>query len=193
MHYLTTDVVGGFNSFVEEQKKVEGDAVITTVLFNEEMETVHDHVDLCLVKPMKVEDFRARGMTALMDAVGSTIDSVGKRLSETPENARPSNVLFVIMTDGMENASRMYDASKVKEMIEHQHEKYSWEFIFVGAGIDAYAVGNTIGIKGSNTMNTRATTDGMKSMYCAMSVATTSLRSKGYVDSDWKSDYESNC
>lgn len=193
MHHLTMDVVGGFNSFVEEQKKVEGDAVITTVLFNTEIDTVHNHVNLSNVVPMKIEDFQACGMTALMDAVGSAIDSVGKRLSETPENDRPSKVLFVIMTDGMENASRKYDVARVKEMIEHQQTKYGWEFIFVGAGIDAYAVGNTIGIKGENTMNTRATTDGVSAMYCAMSAATTSLRSKGFVDSKWKEGHESGC
>lgn len=191
MHHLTCDVVGGFNAFVEEQKKVEGEAMITTILFNTDIETVHNHASLSNVAPMKIEEFQARGMTALMDAVGFTIDAVGKRLSETKEEDRPSKVLFVIMTDGMENASREYDVSHVKEMIEHQQNKYGWEFIFVGAGIDAYAVGNTIGIKSENTMNTRATADGMSAMYCAMSAATTSLRAKGFIDSDWKAGNES--
>lgn len=192
MHHLTMDVVGGFNAFVEEQKRVEGEAVITTVLFNTEIESVHNHTNLSNVTPMKIEDFQTRGMTALMDAVGSTIDAVGKRLSMTPEDSRPSKVLFVIMTDGMENASREYNVTRVKKMIEHQQTKYGWEFIFVGAGIDAYEVGNTIGIKRENTMNTRATTDGMSAMYCAMSAATTSLRAKGFVSSDWKEGHESN-
>ena len=143
MSGLAADTIGGFNELIEKQKKIEGDAYVTTVLFDHEYEVLHDHVALGEVAPLTDKEYFARGSTALLDAVGRTINAVGARLGATPEEERPAHVVFVITTDGMENASREYTAKQVREMVEHQQQKYSWQFVFLGANMDAVSEART--------------------------------------------------
>ena len=137
MSGLAADTIGGFNELIEKQKKIEGCAYVTTVLFDHEYEVLLDHVALEEVAPLTDKEYFARGSTALLDAVGRTIDAVGARLAATAEEERPEHVVFVITTDGMENSSREYTAQRVRGMIEHQQQKYSWQFVFLGANMDA--------------------------------------------------------
>ena len=178
MSGLTDDTIGGFNSFIEQQKKVDGEAKLTTVLFDDRYELLHNGVDINEVKPLTRDDY----MTALYDAIGKTINDVGDRLSKTPEDDRPSKVIVVITTDGAENSSVEFSQSKIKEMITHQTEKYSWEFIFLGANIDSVAVGDSIGIAANRSANYSASDKGVASVYCAMCDTISTYRNTGTVD-----------
>ena len=190
MSSLRDDTIGGFNSYVEDQKKEPGEAYLTTVCFDDEYRLIHDHVNLQDVAPLSHKDYSPRGCTALMDAVGRTINSVGARLAATPEEERPSHVIFVITTDGYENASKEFTRSQVKKMIEHQQSKYSWQFIFIGAGIDAYSEAESIGIGGMCTMSASKSSKGVVDTYYSVSNATTMVRSlcttDGLTDDSWK-------
>ena len=132
MYNLVNDTIGGYNSMIENQKKEQGDAYVTTVLFDDNYELLHDHINLKEIKPITDKEYYTRGSTALLDAVGKTINSIGVRLNNTPEDERPDKVIFVITTDGYENASRKFTKTQIKDMIEHQQNKYSWTFIFLG-------------------------------------------------------------
>ena len=167
---------------IEKQKKETGEAYVTTVLFNHEYTLLHDHVNLQDVQPMTTGDYWTRGTTALFDAVGSTINSVGRRLSDTPEDERPEKVIFVITTDGYENASKEFNRSKVKEMIEHQQSKYSWLFMFLGANIDAAEEASDIGIDARFARTYTASDIGTTSVYNAVSDAVKSVRECEFSD-----------
>ena len=187
MQPLTDDTIGGFNSYVEEQKKEPGEAYLTTVLFDDRYIILHDHINLKDVPSLTDHEYRPTGMTALMDAIGKTINNVGHRLANTPEEERPSHVIFVITTDGYENASREFTRTQVKRMIEHQQEKYSWQFLFLGAGIDAYKEASSIGIGGVHTMSVTADSIGTQNVYCSVSNASKSIRSSNSIaDEKWK-------
>ena len=187
MQPLTDDTIGGFNSYVEEQKKEPGEAYLTTVLFDDRYIILHDHINIHDVPPLTDHEYRPTGMTALMDAIGKTINNVGRRLANTPEEERPSHVIFVITTDGYENASREFTRTQVKRMIEHQQEKYSWQFLFLGAGIDAYKEASSIGIGGVYTMSVTADSIGTQNVYCSVSNASKSIRSSNSIeDEKWK-------
>lgn len=177
MGHLTDDTIGGFNSMIESQKNEPGEAYVTTVLFDDEYELLHDHVNIQDIKPITRNEYFARGWTALLDAVGKTINSVGARLSETPEDERPEKVIFVITTDGMENASREFAKSKVKEMIEHQQSKYSWVFMFLGANMDAVSEASSLGINTDFARTYTASDLGTKSVYATVDCAMASIRS----------------
>ena len=185
MMHLTDDTIGGFNSFIEKQKGEPGEALLTTVLFDDQYEVLHNGVSLKEVQPMTKDQYWARGMTAMYDAIGKTINEVGHRLSETPEQYRPGKVIFVITTDGMENASREFTQTKVKEMIQHQTEKYSWDFIFLGANIDSAATAEGIGIKAGYAADYVASAQGTSSMYFAVDAAVSSSRATGTVSACW--------
>ncbi|MEK3806313.1 vWA domain-containing protein [Bacillus sp. FSL H8-0547] len=161
---LEQDVIGGFNSFVENQCWHEGDTVLTAVLFDDEYEVLWKGEDAKSVK-LTVEDYYVRGLTALLDAIGKTITDVGRRLSKTSQEQRPGKVIFVITTDGQENASKEFSYDKVHELIKHQQEKYSWEFIFMGANIDVAKEAENIGIRSDNAYSFEASEVGMKEMY----------------------------
>jgi uncharacterized protein YegL len=186
MRNLTDDTIGGFNSFIETQKGENGEATLTTVLFDDEYELLHDGVNIQDVKELTNKEYFARGMTALLDAIGKTINTVGDRLSKTIENNRPSKVIFVITTDGQENASKEFTQPQIKEMIEHQKSKYNWEFIFLGANIDAVSTATNYGITLSS--NYTANTIGTKTLYNAVTDSVSNFRSVGYVESDWSKD-----
>ena len=146
MHSIIGDAIGGINGFIDEQQKVEGEARLTTVLFDNEILTVHESVPIQEVEPFNSATYRPRGSTALFDAVGSTIDALGDRLSRLPEEKRPGKVLFVILTDGHENASRRYSTNQVKEMIKRQQDEWKWEFIYLSADVNAFDHGRALGI-----------------------------------------------
>jgi len=160
---LESDTIGGFNGFVKKQADL-GQTSLTTVLFDDQYEILHNGIDAENVV-LTGDEYFTRGSTALLDAVGKTINDVGKRLSETPEASRPGKVIFVITTDGLENASREFSYNEVKKMITHQSEKYGWEFVFMGANIDVAKEGNKLGIKANRSFCFAATPVGISSLY----------------------------
>ncbi len=170
MEHLASETIGGFNSLIEKQKKeTEGEVYVTTVLFDDKYELLHDHMNIHDIPRLTDKDYYARGCTALLDAVGRTIDRVGERLSKTAEDQRPSQILFVITTDGYENASVDYTKSKVKDMITLQQNTYSWKFLFLGADIDAVSEADSLGIRHSGVCRSSASVDGIKTSYQAVS------------------------
>jgi uncharacterized protein YegL len=187
MSSLVSDTIGGFNSFIEQQKKEQGEAKITTVLFDDQYEVLHNCVDIHEIKELTEREYSARGMTAMLDAIGKTINDVGDRLSKTKESERPKKVIFVITTDGLENSSREFSKPRIKEMIEHQRNKYNWNFLFLGANIDSIAEAGSLGIDINYASNYSATAIGTQSLYGAVSKATSSLRSStgNEVTLDW--------
>lgn len=188
MYNLVSDTIGGFNSMIESQKKEPGEAYVTTVLFDDHYELLHDHINLKEIQPITDREYYTRGCTALLDAIGKTINSIGARLNNTPEDERPDKVIFVIMTDGYENASNEFTKSQVKEMIEHQQDKYSWTFMFLGADIDAVGEAQSLGIKSDFARSHTHTSLGTQSVYSAVSNAVTYLRG----DASWNSDNASS-
>ena len=146
MSGLEKDTIGGYNSMLERQKKEEGEAVISTVLFDDKIEVLHDRENLYEVKNITGEDYYVRGCTALLDAVGTTIQRIGSIQKEMPADERPEKTMFIITTDGMENASKEYTYSKVKKLVEDKKKKQHWEFIFLGANIDAVEVAGRFGV-----------------------------------------------
>ena len=180
MRNLVDDTIGGFNSMIEQQKAdTNGEVRVTTVLFDNFYEVLHDHVDIKEIQPLTRFNYYARGTTALLDAVGKTIDSVGERLAATPEEERPGKVMFVITTDGKENASCSYTQAQIKEMIEHQKTKYSWVFMFLGANIDAEEVGQSYGIDKSLSKTYTASSRGVDSTYKVACDSMSYMRSCG--------------
>jgi len=146
MSGLEKDTIGGYNSMLERQKKEEGEAIISTVLFDDKTEVLHNRKDLYKVKAITDKDYYVRGCTALLDAVGGAIQHIGNVQKNTPADERPEKTMFIITTDGMENASREYTYQKVKKMVEEKKKKYHWEFIFLGANIDAVEVAGRFGV-----------------------------------------------
>ncbi|WHZ04230.1 VWA domain-containing protein [Neobacillus sp. YX16] len=173
---LESDTIGGFNAFIENQRKLEGKTLVTGVLFDDQYEVVWNGAEAEKVK-LTTEEYFVRGCTALLDAVGKTILDVGYRLSKTNEADRPGKVIYVITTDGFENASREFTYKKVKELIKHQQEKYNWEFIFLGANIDAEKEADSLGINIENAYSFEASEEGVESMYKMVSEAVTEKRS----------------
>lgn len=185
MGHITESTISGFNEFLEKQKSLPGEAKLTTVLFDNAYELLHDAVDIKEVRPLTTNEYWTRGCTALYDAIGKTIDDIGARLAATPEGERPSKVIVVITTDGYENASREYSQADVKNKITHQTEKYSWEFIFLGANIDSEAVSADIGICSANTADYVTSVVGVSMMFSAADDAVKSVRSTGSVSAGW--------
>ena len=193
MSGLAADTIGGFNELIEKQKKIDGDAYVTTVLFDHEYEVLHDHVALGEVAPLTDKEYFARGSTALLDAVGRTIDSVGARLAAAPEEERPEHVVFVITTDGRENSSREYTAQRVREMVEHQQQKYSWQFVFLGANMDAVSEARNLGISAQYAADFTPTGRGVNRMYAkALDNVMCCERMGASLSADWKSSLETD-
>ena len=160
MSGLEADTIGGFNSMIEKQKKAEGEALISTVLFDNTSEVIHDRVSVQNIKPMTDEDYSVRGCTALLDAIGGAIHHIGNVHKYARAEDVPEHTLFVITTDGIENASRRYDSEKVKKMIERQKEKYGWKFLFLGANIDAVETARYFGISEDRAVNYHSDSEG---------------------------------
>lgn len=172
MHCLVDDTIGGYNSFIEEQKNSEGQTAVTLVTFNDKVQTKYESIDVNDVLKLTKKDYVPGGMTALLDAIGTTIDKVGKRLAETPEENRPSKVIVMITTDGQENSSTEYTRSRVKAMIEEQTNKYSWQFLFAGANIDSEKEAESIGINKAFATNYSYNSSGVDSVYRSLSAVT---------------------
>jgi len=143
---LESDTIGGFNSMLAKQQAEPGECRLTTILFDDRYEVLHDRIDIKAVSPLTEKEYYVRGNTALLDAIGTSINKIGGVQKNTAEDYRAAKVLFIITTDGMENASHEFSYEKIKSMIEHQKTKYSWEFIFLGANIDAVDVADRFGI-----------------------------------------------
>ena len=185
MYPLIDDTIGGFNSFIESQKKLKGKAYLTTVLFGNNITNLHNRVDLQEITPMTKSQYIAGGQTALLDAIGFTIDEVQKRIDNSKSNDRPDKVICAIITDGEENSSKVYNREKVEAMIKHQTLCHNWEFIFLGATMDTVRVAMEIGIV--NTVAYTANSIGTKSAYVALDNAVNTVRTLGSIDESWKS------
>ena len=175
MGHLTGDTIGAYNAYLDEQKKADGETRITTVLFDDKYELLFNGAKIDDAY-LDHEKYYVRGMTALYDAVGKTILDVGHRLSKTPESERPEKVIFIITTDGYENASCEFTQRKIKEMIEHQSSKYSWEFMFFGANIDSAAVADTIGVAPDMACDFEPSAEGVHRMMAGCCEKTAKLR-----------------
>ncbi|NLK68958.1 MAG: VWA domain-containing protein [Clostridiaceae bacterium] len=176
-----SDTIGGFNAFIEKQSEEPGEAIVTTVLFDDQYEILWNGVSAKEIK-LTENEYYVRGMTALLDAVGKTILDVGERLSKTQEHERPGKVIFVITTDGMENSSKEFNYDRVRELIKHQEEKYSWEFIFLAANIDASQEAAKIGIKHDDAFGYEVSVDGIQKMYSVVNETVTKRRQKHQSD-----------
>ncbi|HEX8736254.1 MAG TPA: vWA domain-containing protein [Pyrinomonadaceae bacterium] len=168
MESVKSDTIGGFNSFLEGQQKVEGEASLSLVQFDDQYEIVYTDRDINSADRLTEATFQPRGMTALYDAVGRTINSVGQRLAALAEGERPDKVLLVIMTDGFENSSREFNAAKVAEMITHQRDVYKWEFMFIGANQDAVLSAKEIGLPTHAALTFAPNAAGTKAVYSAV-------------------------
>jgi len=178
MHGLTEKSVEGFNKFVEDQKKIEGTADLTLVIFDTEYETVFEDVDIQKVRQISANDIFARGMTALHDSVGRTIDSLGLKLDKLTENEKPEHVVVVVMTDGHENSSKEYSAEQIKKLITQQEDDYNWNFLFMGANQDSFVEGGKLGFKASNISNYVPSDFGTRSAYASTSNFVGNIRGK---------------
>ena len=173
---LEDDTIGGFNAFIAKQKKEEGEALISTVLFDDRCEVIYDRVDLRKIEPMTDKQYYVRGCTALLDALGGAIHHIGNVHKYAREEDRPEKTLFIITTDGMENASRRYDYDRVRTMVERQKEKYNWEFLFLGANMDAIETAGHFGISKDRAVNFVCDSEGTKLNYEVLSAAVTGFR-----------------
>lgn len=176
MRGLEADTIGGFNSMIEKQKKEDGEAYISTVLFDNRSEVIHDRLPLDQIGKMTDKEYYVRGCTALLDAIGGAIHHIGNVHKYAREEDRPEKTLFIITTDGMENASRQYTYARVKEMVQHQKEKYGWEFLFLGANIDAAAEAGRFGISADRAVNYENDHIGASLNYEVLSEAVSSVR-----------------
>ena len=189
---LEGDTIGGFNSMIEKQKKEPGQALVSTVLFDNEAEVIHDRVDIQKIEPMTEKEYYVRGCTALLDAVGGAIHHIGNVHKYAREEDRPEKTLFVITTDGMENASRKYGYDRVKAMIQRQKEKYGWEFIFLGANIDAAKEAARFGISADRAANYHADSMGTAVIYEAVSEAVCNVRASRPMSKEWKRNIDAD-
>lgn len=186
MSGLERDTIGGFNSMIEQQKKAEGEALISTVLFDNVSEVLHDRVNVKDIRPMTDRDYTVRGCTALLDAIGGAIHHIGNVHKYARPEDVPEHTMFVITTDGMENASRRYNSEKVKQMIERQKAKYGWEFLFLGANIDAVETASQFGIGADRAVNYQCDSEGTALNYEVVSEAISSVRCSAPLSADWK-------
>lgn len=186
MSGLESDTIGGFNSMIENQKKQDGKAYVSTILFDNVSEVIHDRVSLEKVQPMTENDYYVRGCTALLDAIGGAIHHIGNIHKYARKEDVPERTMFVITTDGMENASRNYDLKTVKKMIERQQEKYGWEFLFIGANIDAVQTASSFGIPKSRAVNYNPDGEGTRIVYESVSSAVSQCRACAPISDKWK-------
>lgn len=186
MSGLENDTIGGFNAMLKKQKEEPGEAFVTTVLFDNGYELLHDRINIKGVRPISDKEYYIGGTTALLDAIGKTIHKIGNAQKHTGEDLRADKVLFIITTDGMENASREYSHSKIKAMVERQKERYGWEFIFLGANIDAVAVAERVGISAKRAANYHADGEGTLLNYETVCHVVSELRASRPIRDDWK-------
>jgi uncharacterized protein YegL len=190
MSGLESDTIGGYNAMLEKQKALDGECRITTALFDNNYEILHDRIDIRAVSPITEKEYQVGGSTALLDAVGRTIQKIGNAQKHTAEDYRTEKVMFVIITDGMENSSREYSAEKVKALIERQKAQYGWEFIFLGANIDAVETAGRIGISADRAQNYHADREGVNLNFSVMSQAVAAYRKRSVIPEGWNEDIQ---
>ena len=190
MHGLEKDTIGGFNSMLAKQKDGEGDVLVSTVLFDDRCQVLHDRLHIQEIKPMTEKEYYVRGCTALLDAVGGAVHHIGNIHKYAREEDRPSKTLFVIITDGMENSSKRYDYAKVKQMIERQQERYGWEFMFLGANMDAIGEAGRFGIKAHMAAEYLCDEVGTDLNYKAINEVICGVRACRTVGAEWKANIE---
>lgn len=188
MHGLEADTIGGFNSFIEEQKKEEGECIVTTVLFNHKAVLAHDRVPLEKIENMTEADYKTGGNTALLDAVGRAIHHFVVLYKNSPKEEVPEKTIVVITTDGHENSSILYSYSEIKKMIEHEQNKYGWEFIFLGANIDAEAEAALLGIREDRSVTFCCDSVGVRINNATITRAVSQLRRGEMLDENWKAE-----
>ena len=193
MSGLEKDTIGGFNSMLDKQRKEDGEVSITTVLFDDRMQVLHDREDLAKIANLTGKDYQPGGCTALLDALGKTIKHISKVQKSLPEDERPEKTMFIITTDGQENSSHEYSYEKIRKMIEKKQEKKQWEFLFLGANMDAISAAADIGIKADRATNYHCDAAGTAVNYEALSRAVTKYRmcAMGHADealADWDKD-----
>ena len=190
MSGLESDTIGGFNGMLGKQKKEEGEANVTTVLFDDQIDIIHDRFPIDVVKPLTEEDYYVRGCTALLDAVGSTVKKVENIQNRLPEELKAEKVIFVITTDGQENASQEYSAKMVKKMIEQSQER-GWQFLFLGANIDAAEEAEKIGIRRTHAASYKNDSRGVQLNFQATERILSCMRSACYDDEDYEEEMDS--
>lgn len=188
MSGLESDTIGGFNAMIEKQKKQDGECYVSTVLFDNVSEVLHDRVKLSGIKPMTDNEYTVRGCTALIDAIGGAIHHIGNVHKYARPEDVPEHTIFVITTDGMENASHKYSSDKVKKMIERQKEQYGWEFLFIGANIDAVETAAQYGISKDRAVNYNADEIGTHILYESVSAVVGNVRANKCIDKDWSEE-----
>ncbi len=190
MSGLEDDTIGGFNAMIDKQKREAGQAYVSTVLFDNESAVIHDRADLARVEPLTRAQYCVRGCTALLDAIGGAIHHIGNVHKYAREEDIPEHTLFVITTDGMENASRRYTLDRVREMISRQKEKHGWEFLFLGANIDAVSTAGSFGIAADRAVSYHSDSIGTRLNYEVVSRAVSSIREDEALPESWKSEIE---
>ncbi len=183
---LESDTIGGFNAMIEKQKKEDGECYVSTILFDNESVVLHDRVSLSDIKPMTDKEYTVRGCTALIDALGGAVRHIGNVHKYARPEDVPEHTMFIVTTDGMENASRKYSSDRVKKMIENQKEKYGWEFIFIGANIDAVETAKHYGIDEDRAVNYHADSAGTGILYESVACAVSCVRNKETLDNSWR-------
>lgn len=181
MGSIKTDIVGGFNTFIDEQKKLDSETTVTLVQFDSDYRSIYDTIDLKEIKELTISDYTTGGLTALNDSLATLINATGKQLAALPEEERPEKVLLVAITDGYENASKEYSTSQVKDMIKHQEDIYNWSVAYIGANQDSFAEAKTRGM--SAALNFTADSKGIDTMYKSLSRSTVSYRSDNSIGS----------
>ncbi len=192
---MENDTIGGFNSMLRKQQAGPGACRITTVLFDHEYEVLHDRIDLGAIRPITEREYFVRGQTALLDAVGKTINKIGAVQKNTAESYRAEKVLFIITTDGMENASREFDYDGVKSLVERQKSEFGWEFIFLGANIDAIAVADRFGIARNRAQNFHNDSEGIARNYDVLSETIMLCRAAPQgptINDDWSAEIQAD-
>ncbi|HHU76503.1 MAG TPA: VWA domain-containing protein [Firmicutes bacterium] len=185
---LEKDTIGGYNAMLEKQKAVEGECFLTTVLFDNNYQLLHDRIDIRAVSSLTENDYTVGGSTALLDAIGRTIHKIGNVQKHTADDYRATKVIFVIITDGEENSSREYSAKRVKEQIEHQKARYGWEFIFLGANIDAVETAGCFGIDADHAQNFHSDSRGIGLSFQVMSEAVANYREHQEIPKGWNKE-----
>lgn len=187
---LESDTIGGYNAMLQKQLKGEGEVIVTTVLFNHEYELLHDRINIKGISPITEEEYEVGGTTALLDAMGFSIQKMINVQKRTKVEERAEKVLFIVTTDGMENASKEFSITKLRKMIEHQKEMYGWEFIFLGANIDAVSTAAQFGIHEDFAVDYHADEKGTQLNYEVLSEAVMNFRKEKKIDRSWKEGIE---